>query len=366
MKVGAQHYRSIWSTASPMAGQASPTVTIIDQTELPHTFVTRELATLADAARAISHMQVRGAPLIGITAAYGVALALAADASDANLDLACRTLVATRPTAVNLAWAVARVEKAVRPLPSPSRAAVAWAVASDLAEADVTQNDALGRHGLALLQALADQKSGPIHILTHCNAGWLAAVDWGTALAPIYQAHDAGLAIHVWVDETRPRSQGLLTSWELAAHSVPHTVIADNAGGHLMQTGQVDACIVGADRVAANGDVANKIGTYLKALAADDNGVPFYVSVPLPTFDWTLADGRGIDIEERDGSEVRRVRGKSAAGVLADLYVLPPERPVANPGFDVTPARLITGIITPHGTFAPSEISQVAALREAA
>lgn len=362
MKIGETYYRSIWPSAD------GRTVHIIDQTVLPHVFATRQLTRLECAIEAIANMRVRGAPLIGITAAYGVALAMNEDAGDRALSAACEALLATRPTAVNLAWALTKMHTHLAPLGRDERAGAAWALARELAEDDVAQNALIGREGLAVLAKLADQLGAgsadrPLNILTHCNAGWLAAVDWGTALAPIFMAHDAGLRVHVWVDETRPRSQGLLTSWELASHGVPHTVIADNAGGHLMRAGLVDACIVGADRVAANGDTANKIGTYLKALAASDNRVPFYVAVPLPTFDWSLADGSHIAIEERDGHEVRVVRGIDVDGQVKSVAVLPKERRVANPGFDVTPARLVTSVITPCGTYSPSALAHTPELR---
>ncbi|NTV94720.1 MAG: S-methyl-5-thioribose-1-phosphate isomerase [Thiobacillus sp.] len=322
-------------------------VVIIDQTRLPFRYESLTLRGLADAAEAISAMQVRGAPLIGATAAYGVALALN---EGADLEAACATLAATRPTAVNLAWALARMKAVLAPLPAGERRAAAWAEAAAICDEDVELNRAIGRHGAGLIRAVAGRKPGPVNVLTHCNAGWLATVDWGTALAPVYAAFDAGVPIHVWVDETRPRNQGAsLTAWELQQHGVPHTVIADNAGGHLMQHGKVDLCIVGTDRTAANGDVANKIGTYLKALAAHDNGVPFYVALPGPTIDWTLADGRAIPIEERRAEEVTCLSGETEAGEVVTVRVTPTGSPAANPAFDVTPARLVTGLITERG-----------------
>ena len=309
------------------------------------------LRTLDDAARAISSMQVRGAPLIGATAAYGVALALRTDASDEALDQACAVLAATRPTAINLRWALDEMQNAVRNQPRDKRVAAAFARAAEICDQDVETNRKIGEHGLGLIQAHADKKGGEtVNILTHCNAGWLACVDWGTALAPIYRAHDEGIKVHVWVDETRPRNQGAsLTAFELGAHGVPHTLIADNAGGHLMQKKMVDLCIVGTDRTTASGDVANKIGTYLKALAARDNHVPFFVALPGTTIDWSLTDGGAIPIEERGADEVTRMTGRLPDGSVASVEIAPQGTQAANYGFDVTPARLITGFITERG-----------------
>jgi methylthioribose-1-phosphate isomerase len=330
-------------------------VEIIDQTRLPHEYVTRVLTTPEDAAEAIAVMRVRGAPLIGATAAYGLALAAHRDACDAALQAAARLLVATRPTAVNLNWAVDRVLARLLALPVDERASAAWLEAEALCAEDVAQNHTIGRHGLDLIQDIAGRKAGPVHLLTHCNAGWLAAVDWGTALAPVYAAQEVGLPVHVWVDETRPRNQGAsLTAWELKQAGIPHTVIADNAGGHLMQQGQVDLCIVGTDRTAANGDVCNKIGTYLKALAAHDNGVPFYVAAPGPSIDFRLASGREIPIEERAAEEVGRIAGRTDDGKLVSVHLTPEGSACANPAFDVTPARLVTGLITERGVCAAS------------
>jgi methylthioribose-1-phosphate isomerase len=327
-------------------------VVIIDQTRLPFRYVELTLRSLADAAEAISVMRVRGAPLIGATAAYGVALAMN---EGADLDAACATLAATRPTAVNLAWALARMQAVLAPLPAGRRRAAAWTEAAAVCDEDVALNQAIGHHGAGLIAALAGRRAGPVNLLTHCNAGWLATVDWGTALAPVYAAFDQGIPLHVWVDETRPRNQGAsLTAWELQQHGVPHTVIADNAGGHLMQQGRVDLCIVGTDRTAANGDVANKIGTYLKALAAHDNGVPFYVALPGPTIDWTLDSGCAIPIEERRAEEVTCLTGETEAGDVVTVRVTPAGSPAANPAFDVTPARLVTGLITERGVCAAS------------
>ncbi|MGD9537757.1 MAG: S-methyl-5-thioribose-1-phosphate isomerase [Alphaproteobacteria bacterium] len=358
MRVDGVAYRSIW------VGQDGATVGIIDQTRLPHAFVTLRLASMEEAAHAIRSMQVRGAPLIGATAAYGIALAMRVDASDAALAHACETLLGTRPTAVNLRWAVERVRAALQPLGPQARAAAAYQEAALICDEDVAINQAIGRHGLALIEAKAKEKQGArVNLLTHCNAGWLATVDWGTALAPIYMAHDAGLDIHVWVDETRPRNQGAsLTAWELGRHGVPHTVIVDNAGGHLMQHGEVDLCIVGTDRVTARGDVANKIGTYLKALAAHDNGVAFYVALPSTTIDWSIEDGvREIPIEQRAEDEVLRISGADEAGRTLSVSLTPAGAHAANFAFDVTPARLVTGLITERGV-CPASREGLAAL----
>ncbi|WP_072396552.1 S-methyl-5-thioribose-1-phosphate isomerase [Hyphomicrobium sp. CS1GBMeth3] len=346
MKINGTPYRTIW----PSANDAE--VVIIDQTKLPHRFETVTIGTVEDAARAILTMQVRGAPLIGATAAFGLALALRADASDQALADAIALLARQRPTAINLRWALEEVRVTVAPLPIDARAATAWAKAKAIADDDVETCRRIGENGLALIRAIAEAKAPgePINILTHCNAGWLACVDWGTATSPIYQAHDAGIAVHVWVDETRPRNQGAaLTAFELKSHGVPHTLIVDNAGGHLMQHGKVDMCIVGTDRVAANGDVANKIGTYLKALAAHDTSVPFYVALPYSTIDWTLASGRDIPIEERGADEVLNMYGQHADGCVASVAITAPGTAAANPAFDVTPARLVTGLITERG-----------------
>jgi len=347
MKVGAKHYRTIWVEPDGWS------VTVIDQTKLPFAFETVTLRSVQDVAKAISDMLVRGAPLIGATGAYGMCLAAREDPSDAALDAAHATLAAARPTAVNLRWALDRMRDALRNQPIPERAALAYRTAAGICDEDVAINAAIGEHGLGLIQAAAAKKPDgePVNVLTHCNAGWLATVDWGTATAPIYRAHDAGLAVHVWVDETRPRNQGAsLTAWELKNHGVPHTVIADNAGGHLMQHGQVDLCIVGTDRTTATGDVANKIGTYLKALAAKDNGVPFYVALPSPTIDWSLTDGLAqIPIEQRDGAEVSSITGRTESGQIARVRLVPDGTPSANYAFDVTPARLVSGLITERG-----------------
>jgi len=394
MKIDGVEYRSIWP-----AGGA---VEIIDQTLLPHAFAVRQLTSLASVIHAIKTMQVRGAPLIGAAAAYGMALAMQEDSTDANLDKAARDLVASRPTAVNLRWAVERVVRLLQQMPSDQRCEAAWQEAAAICEEDVQINRAIGEHGLRLIRDVIGQKSrarsdeeikslegmqsaaagaqgprqyikygeGPstaqqsyassqrFNILTHCNAGWLATVDWGTALAPIYAAHDAGLDIHVWVDETRPRNQGAsLTAWELSKHGVPHTVITDNAGGHYMQHGLVDMVIVGADRVTRTGDVCNKIGTYLKALAAFDNNIPFYAAVPSPTIDWAIEDGiAAIPIEERSQDEVAWVQGRLENGEVTCVHVLPEGSAAANPAFDVTPARLVTGIITERGACRPHEL----------
>jgi methylthioribose-1-phosphate isomerase len=345
MKVAGVRRRTIWVEADGWS------IGIIDQTRLPFAFETATLRRVEEMAQAIRDMLVRGAPLIGAAGAYGLCLAARADASDAGLDRAQALLAATRPTAVNLAWALDRMRAALRDLPPPERPRRAYECAAQICEEDVATNAAIGEHGLELIAAASKKNGAPVNVLTHCNAGWLATVDWGTATAPIYRAHDNGIPVHVWVDETRPRNQGAsLTAWELSNHGVPHTVIVDNAGGHLMQHGKVDLCIVGTDRTTATGDVANKIGTYLKALAAHDNGVPFYVALPSPTIDWSLADGiKGIPIEERGGDEVSYISGQRANGDTTRVRVVPEASPVANYAFDVTPARLITGLITERG-----------------
>jgi methylthioribose-1-phosphate isomerase len=344
VRVGGRAYRTI------QVADDACTVLVIDQTRLPHAFERVPLAALSDAVRAIRSMQVRGAPLIGVTAAYGVCLQMADDPSDAALERACAELLATRPTAVNLRFALDAMRAALAPLPPSERMEAAYARAAELADEDVSLCRSIAEHGVSLLEKAAGRGRDPLQVLTHCNAGWLATVDWGTALAPVYLAHDRGIRVHVWVDETRPRNQGgSLTAWELSEHGVPHTVIADNAGGHLMRTGRVDVCITGADRVTARGDVCNKIGTYLKALAARDNDLPFYVAFPYTTIDWTLERGADIPIEERDGDELRRVTGRTREGALASVDVLPAGSPVANPAFDVTPAELVTALVTERG-----------------
>ena len=352
MKIAGQPFRTIW------LAQDGFRVCMIDQTRLPFRFETVTLVSAEQAATAITTMIVRGAPLIGATAAYGVALAMRADASDAALEAALALLGATRPTAVNLHWALARMRHRLAPLSPEARAQSAYAEAAAICDEDVALCRAIGEHGLPLIAAIAARKPAGerVNILTHCNAGWLATVDWGTALAPIYLAHDAGIPVHVWVDETRPRNQGAaLSAYELGGHGVPHTVITDNAGGHLMQHGQVDMVIVGTDRTTATGDVANKIGTYLKALAAHDNGVPFYVALPSPTIDWSLDDGvREIPIEERSAREVTHLSGLGENGEVAQFRVVAPGSEAANPAFDVTPARLVTGLITERGVAAAS------------
>jgi methylthioribose-1-phosphate isomerase len=327
-------------------------VEVIDQTLLPHEFCLARLQTLADAGRAIADMVVRGAPLIGATAAYGMALALRQDGSDAGLARAYAGLLAARPTAVNLRWALDEIRTATAKLPPAQRTDAAYRRAAQICDEDVALCSAIGEHGKRIIEEISKRKgSSPVNVLTHCNAGWLATVDWGTALAPVYKSHDAGIAVHAWVDETRPRNQGAsLTAWELGQHGVPHHVIVDNAGGHLMQHGAVDVCFVGTDRTTATGDVGNKIGTYLKALAARDCQVPFYVCLPSPSIDWTIRDGLAeIPIEERGVDEVRLVRGLGPDGKPTSVLVTPPHSPVANPGFDVTPARLVTGLITERG-----------------
>ncbi len=328
-------------------------VAILDQSLLPHQYLTRHLKSLADAAHAIRAMLVRGAPLIGVTAAYGVALALKEGASNDALAHACNTLAATRPTAVNLRWALTRMQARLAPLPVAQRRAAAWAEAGAIAAEDAAANRSIGAHGLALIEKIAQR---PANLMTHCNAGWLATAAWGTALAPVYAAKEAGLAVHVWVSETRPRNQGLLTAWELHEARIPHTLIADNAAGHLMRQGRVDMVIVGADRIASNGDTANKIGTYLKALAAADCGVPFYVAAPLSTLDMDCPGGERIPIEEREADEVRHVGGLDRKGTPAAVAIAAETAQVANPAFDVTPARLIAGIVTERGVAPPGEL----------
>ena len=347
MNVGERHYRTIWPAEDDRA------VEIIDQRWLPHEFRIERLATMREVATAIRDMWVRGAPLIGVTAAYGVALQMQADPSDASLQEAWDRLHETRPTAINLRWALDEMVRVLKPLAAADRAAAAFERAAEIADEDVELNRSIGSHGLTLIRQIAasKKKGEPVNILTHCNAGWLATVDYGTATAPIYLAVEEGIPVHVYVDETRPRNQGAqLTAWEMAGHGVPHTLIVDNAGGHLMQRGEVDMVIVGTDRTTANGDVCNKIGTYLKALAARDNDVPFYVALPSPTIDWTVRDGlKDIPIEERSADEVSLVQGKTADGKVISVRISPDATGAANPAFDVTPARLVTGLITERG-----------------
>ncbi len=347
MNVDGTPYLTIW------LADDGRTVKIIDQTRLPHEFIVVELKGLQDACTAIRDMWVRGAPLIGATAAYGMALAMAEDASDAGLENAYSSLYETRPTAVNLRWALNNLKSRLLGLDLNQRIEAAYARAVEIANEDVEICSSLGDHGKRLIGAAWEKRGKPerVNVLTHCNAGWLATVDWGTALAPVYKAHNAGIPVHVWVDETRPRNQGAsLTAWELGHHGVPHTVIVDNAGGHLMQHGKVDLCITGTDRTAASGDVCNKIGTYLKALAAKDNGVPFYVALPGPTIDWTITDGvNDIPIELRDGAEVTEIVGRAPDGAVTTVQLTPDGTNAANYAFDVTPARLITGLITERG-----------------
>jgi len=346
LKVDGRCYRTIW------LNDDGASVDVIDQRWLPHEFKVATLRTVDEAATAIRDMWVRGAPLIGATAAYGLALAMRDDPSDAALEAAREKLAATRPTAINLRWALDAVRARLTPLAPQARAAATYAEAGRIADEDVEINRSIGAHGLKILRRLAaGKKPGePVNILTHCNAGWLATVDYGTATAPIYLAMEEGVNVHVYVDETRPRNQGAsLTAWELAHHGAPYTLIVDNAGGHLMQHGLVDMVIVGSDRTTANGDVCNKIGTYLKALAARDNGVPFYVALPSPTIDWTVRDGKDIPIEERSADEVNFVQGRADDGAIARVRIAPEGGQAANPAFDVTPARLVTGLITERG-----------------
>jgi methylthioribose-1-phosphate isomerase len=347
LNVGERHYRTIWLSDDKRS------VEIIDQRWLPHEFRIETIGTVAGIATAIRDMWVRGAPLIGVTAAYGVAIQMMDDPSDEALDVVWETLHRTRPTAINLRWALDEMRRSLKPLAPEQRAEAAYRRAAEIADEDVGLNRAIGENGLAIIKEIAAKKQPgeTVNILTHCNAGWLATVDYGTATAPIYLATEAGIPVHVYVDETRPRNQGAqLTAWEMAGHGVPHTLIVDNAGGHLMQHGDIDMVIVGTDRTTANGDVCNKIGTYLKALAAADNDVPFYVALPSPTIDWTVADGLAeIPIEERSADEVSLVWGKTSDGKIAQVRVSPDQTPAANPAFDVTPARLVTGLITERG-----------------
>ncbi len=342
MRVEGVHYRTIWHEGL--------TVRTIDQARLPHRFETMDLTSLSDAIHAIKNMHVRGAPLIGATAAYGVALAMVEDPSDSHLAKARARLLEARPTAVNLRWALDIMVDRLQALHPEQRQEAAFRSAAEICDEDAAICRAIGDHGFALFQEHYETTGRPVNILTHCNAGWLATLDWGTALAPVYIAHDNRIPVHVWVDETRPRNQGAsLTAWELKSHGVPHTVIVDNAGGHLMQKGRVDMVITGTDRTTANGDVCNKIGTYLKALAAHDNDIPFYVALPSPTVDWTLNSGADVPIEERDGDEVCRVTGRDATGAVTSVMVTPENTAAENPAFDITPARLITGFITERG-----------------
>jgi methylthioribose-1-phosphate isomerase len=362
MKIDGIPYRSVW--VDPADGWS---VRIFDQTKLPWTVEILRLTEEDQAAHAIRSMQTRGAPLIGAVAAHGVALALRKDASTGNLERVAEMLARTRPTAINLRWALARMTAALHNLPAADRVAAAYAEAAAICDDDVETCRRIGEHGLPLLRDIAARK-GRVNVLTHCNAGWIATVDYGTALSPIYQAHDQGLDVHVWVDETRPRNQGAaLTAWELGRHGVKHTVVADNAGGHLMQHGEVDICIVGTDRVTRQGDVCNKIGTYLKALAARDNGVPFWVALPHSTLDMTVRDGVAeIPIEERDAAEVTDLTGRTADGRIETIRVVAEGSAAANPAFDVTPARLVTGLITERGRTAASEAGLAALYPEKA
>ena len=346
MKVNGTHYRSLWWN------HTDDVLEIIDQRWLPHELRVQQVGTLQDFANAIGEMRVRGAPLIGVTAAYGMALAMAENPSNANLNDTWVFLEKTRPTAINLRWALNRCREFLQPLSEAARAGAALQLAHDMAEEDVEINRAIGVHGLELIQQIAATKPAgePVQLLTHCNAGWLATVDWGTATSPMFHAHDAGIDLHVWVDETRPRNQGALTAWELIGHGVPHTYITDNAGGHLMQHGQVDMVIVGTDRTTRQGDVCNKIGTYLKALAARDNDVPFYVALPSSTIDWTVTDGVAeIPIEQRNALETTHIQGKAADGRIESVQVSPQGTTGGNPAFDVTPCHLVTGLITERG-----------------
>ena len=349
MKIAGKSFRTIWLHAD------GTSVDVIDQTKLPHAFAVRTLHDLDAAVDTIRSMVVRGAPLIGATAAYGLALAMARDATDAMLANACERLAATRPTAVNLRWALARLSKRLQAAQPQDRCALAYQLAAALCDEDVRINEAIGVAGAEVIAGIWDRtgRQRPVNVLTHCNAGWLATVDWGTALAPIYRAHDSGVPVHVFVDETRPRNQGAsLSAWELQSHGVPYTLIVDNAGGHLMQRHEVDLCIVGTDRVTADASVCNKIGTYLKALAAHDNGIPFYVALPSPTMDWNTRSGDLVPIEDRGAREVTHISGLSNDGSIVEVRLAPPGAQARNPGFDVTPARLVTGFMTERGVLA--------------
>ncbi|MGC9269060.1 S-methyl-5-thioribose-1-phosphate isomerase [Acidiphilium sp.] len=360
MKIDGTAFRSLWLDETDQWS-----LRIIDQTKLPWALEMPRLASLDEVAHAISAMLVRGAPLIGATAAYGVAIAMRADSSDAALQHAITTLAATRPTAINLRWALVRMQGVLQDHPKAERAEIAYAEAAAICDEDVATNRAIGEHGLGLIRARA-VAGRRVNILTHCNAGWIATVDWGTALAPIYRAYDEGIDVHVFVDETRPRNQGAsLTAWELGKHGVRHTVIVDNAGGHLMQRGEIDMVIVGTDRVTRTGDVCNKIGTYLKALAARDNGIPFYVALPSSTIDWSIADGLAeIPIEERAATEVTTMTGRALDGTIATIRIVPKDSAAANPAFDVTPARLVSGLITERGVCAADAASLAAMFPE--
>ncbi len=354
MNINGKHYRTIW------VSESGNTVKIIDQTKLPFKFEIAELTSADMAATAIQEMWIRGAPLIGVVAAYGMALGMKANSHDTNLQRCYDLLIKTRPTAINLKWALDRTLSVLHPLPAGEREYAAWKLAAEIADEDVRLCEKIGQYGAEIIHTLAQKKpaGSVVNILTHCNAGWLATVDWGTALSPVYKAHEAGINIHVWVDETRPRNQGGLTAFELGSHGVPHTLIADNAGGHLMQHGEVDLCIVGTDRTTARGDVCNKIGTYLKALAAHDNNIPFYVALPSPSIDWSIMDGiREIPIEQRDGTEQSHVYGITPQGELSWVNTAPEGTRCGNYAFDVTPARYITGLITERGVCAATEIA---------
>ncbi len=364
MKIDQNYYRTIRAFTNTDGANNEPLwcVEIIDQTKLPHQFKLKRLTSLTEMIHAIKSMEVRGAPLIGASAAYGIALAMQEDPSNQHLDHATKCLLDSRPTAVNLRWAIVRMMNRLQALPLKNRCQASWEEAALICEEDVNVNHQIGQHGLKLIHAtLKEKKNTVFNVLTHCNAGWLATVDWGTALAPIYAAHDAGISIHVWVDETRPRNQGAsLTAWELGKHGVPHTVITDNAGGHLMQHGQIDMVIVGADRVTSSGDVCNKIGTYLKALAAFDNEVPFYAAVPSPTIDWSIQDGlSNIEIEMRDENEVHYMTGLTHQGQIETIRITPAQSIAINPAFDVTPAKLVTGIITERGVCNPASLKDL-------
>ena len=351
MKVNGKHFRTIWLSSD------QKTVQVIDQTQLPHKFVIVNLETVNDVINAINSMKVRGAPLIGVSAAYGVALAMQQDSSDRNLFNALQGICDTRPTAINLGWALNKMKAALMGEKPERRESIAYQLAGELCDEDIKICSAIGDNGVTIIEKIwrAKESGDKLNILTHCNAGWLATVDWGTALSPIYKAHDRGIPVHVWVDETRPRNQGAaLTFWELSQHGVPATLIVDNAGGYLMQTGSVDLCLMGTDRTTRHGDVCNKIGTYSKALAAHDNDIPFYIALPGPTIDWESNDMHAtIPIEKRDPKEILFIKGLDCDGNINQVNITMENANAFNPAFDVTPARLITGLITERGICDP-------------
>jgi len=342
MRINGKALRTIWFEDNK--------VKIIDQTKLPHQFIIKDLKTVKDAINAIKVMEVRGAPLIGGTAAYGIVLAIIEKNDLSFINQAAEDLINSRPTAINLKWAVDRMMKKIKGVNSKEILSLAINEAKAICEEDVGFCKSIGEHGLKIIEAIYQKKKDTVNILTHCNAGWLATIDWGTATSPIYHAHQKGIKVHVWVDETRPRNQGAnLTSYELNEEGVPNTIIADNTGGILMQRGQVDMCIVGTDRTLANGDVCNKIGTYLKALAAKDNNVPFYVALPSSTIDWKIKEAKDIPIEERNSEELSHIEGVNKKGEIEKFLIYPKKSKAMNLAFDITPAKYVTGLITERG-----------------